>query len=170
MIASSHEVLAVHHLGPSSHEEIVLWERDASNQGVIDPDELCIISHSELLRLVRVYRLDPRSADVSTPALARRKGPVGGIPVVNSSTVRTPGFCGRWRAAPSVTARVLQSGISDMRILVSAQPSSSAPANQAELTLRLKWATDSADGDEEATTLVRAKLRPDDRRSFTQQE
>src|SRR5262245_12721516 len=55
MIGQSIEVLAVHNRQSTPYTEIVLWRNDRQNPGVIDPDELVVISHSRLFRTVSVY-------------------------------------------------------------------------------------------------------------------
>jgi len=52
------EVLAVHDRGRTPYSEIVLWVDDRANPGIIDQDELAVISHSQLFRTVAVYSIN----------------------------------------------------------------------------------------------------------------
>jgi hypothetical protein len=63
LIGQSVEVLAVHTRDNTPYTEIVLWLRDDANPGVIDPDELVVVSHSRLFETVTKYALPTSITD-----------------------------------------------------------------------------------------------------------
>ena len=140
LIESCVEVFAVHQRGATPYSEVVLWTNDDSNPGEIDPGEIAVVSHSQLLNAVTVYSLQKGSA-------AARAG--GGFRL-NRETVIQPAFCDRWRALPAVQPRVIGSGISDMTL--TAEPD--GQERLSHLRLGLRWTPHSTDGASEASALI----------------
>jgi hypothetical protein len=103
IVGRSVGVLAVHDRGPTPYMEIVLWLTDAPGgvDGRPDDRELAVISHSEVLQTITIYRL---AADEETTA------------GTTLDSQRGPEFCDRWRAHPNVMPLVLARGVSDMRV------------------------------------------------------
>ncbi len=76
-----------------------------------------------------------------------------------------PAFCNRWRARPDVVPLVLARGVSDMRVerVGSVQDEWVAWGKWGglqRLRLSLTWASDSADGPDEASVLVNTVMFP----------
>jgi hypothetical protein len=140
LVSDCTEILAVHQRGPTPYAEIVLWVNDIANPGVIDPQEIAVISHSQPLHAVTIYSLpgtdfwaavsdanqysgSNRSEkrllieaenSVSMPRPANQKVSIGPI---SRQVLTQPAFCDRWRALSAVVPRTIAAGISDMRIV-----------------------------------------------------
>ena len=67
-------------------------------------------------------------------------------------TLAGAAFCDRWRADPRVGSVVLIAGVSDMWV----EPLEPPQEGSQRLRIELTWASDSADGDDEASVLVDA--------------
>ncbi|MCH8343783.1 MAG: hypothetical protein IH983_07335 [Planctomycetes bacterium] len=121
---------------------MVLWLQDDDSEGIqgqADESELAVLSHSLVLRTITIYRL----ADGEEAAAGRRWDP------------RQPAgaaFCDRFRADPRVGSMVLIAGVSDMRV----EPLQPPQEGSQRLRIELTWASDSADGADEASVLVDA--------------
>lgn len=165
------EVLAITNHSPESAASIVVWMNDSDNLGVIDPSEIAVISHSQLLRTVTVYTLDkhgsksaetasggsPQSPLTGLQSQVSGAQPSGSRPVrlsgpLDRIAVSAPVFCERWRATPSVQPRAIATGLSDMRVESTGEQESGSHV----LRLRLRWSPDSADGAGEAVALFRS--------------
>lgn len=150
LITQSVGILAIHGRGATPYEEIVLWLTDSDPEGAdgrADVPELAILSHSNVMQTITIYRLPqgPTALPVAQPA--------------------SPEFCSRWRADPGVEARVLGLGVSNMRV----EPVGDEQDQWGEsgrwgalqrLRLTLTWAADSADGADEASVVVDTVLFP----------
>jgi hypothetical protein len=150
LITGCVEVLAVHDRTASPYAEIVLWMDDHVNQGVIDADELAIVSHSSLLRAVTVYSMNGHQPNAAVATGNGDGFSRSAIPPLDRETVSQPAFCDRWRALAVVRPHVIAQGISDMR--VDRHPGSSGELSL--LRLSLTWAADSTDGASEVSTLL----------------
>ena len=161
LVGESLEVLAITNHSPASSASIVLWMNDTENPGVIDPREIAVISHSQLLRTITVYTLGktesrsdtaapssvrPVTQGSNAPSSVRLSGPLDRV------AVSAPVFCDRWRATPSVQPRTIASGLSDMRV----ESTGEQEKGLSVLRLRLRWSPDSAAGAGEATALFRS--------------
>lgn len=179
LIANCKEILALNNHQPNAQASIVLWVKDDENLGVIDPEEIAVISHSQLLRTVTAYSMEKRgtrseaasaeagssSKPATTSAIRAQtldRGVVTGTPrygrpaalrlggPLDRTAISAPVFCDRWRATPSVQPKTIGTGISDMRV----EPVSGEAADFSVLRLWLRWSADSADGAGEATALI----------------
>lgn len=110
LIGQSVEVLAVHDRSNTPYAEIVLWQNDDVNPGVIDIDELALISHSRLFKTITVYSAqrgttngelpmtDPshnnslraEGASTVTPHAAPRPGAAAGRGALGGTGLRLP--------------------------------------------------------------------------------
>ncbi len=142
LIGRSAGVLAIQQRGPTPYLEMVLWLQDDDSEGIqdqADESELAVLSHSQVLRTITIYRL----ADGEEAAAEGQWDP------------RQPAgaaFCDRWRADPRVGSMVLIAGVSDMRV----EPLEPPQEGSQRLRIELTWASDSADGADEASVLVDA--------------
>jgi hypothetical protein len=185
LIGQSVEVLAVHDHSNTPYAEIVLWQHDTNNPGVIDIDELAVISHSRLFKTMTVYTAQPESSaehvDHSTaqsadlkPQVAPRPGAAAGRNALRGEGLRLPmasvganmmldraavsdsGFCDRWRASPQVLPRVLGTELSDFMV----EPAGPSGEELSTLRLTLTWAADSSDEAQDMSVLVKLMSPP----------
>ncbi len=140
LVGRSVEVLAVWPRGDTPYLELVLWLEDRGRPGRLDQSELAVVSHSEVLQTIVLYRRSEDEAD----------GP-GGLARVEAQGA---GFCDRWRANPNVWPTVLATGVTDMRVEQTGRP---YEATQ-RLRITLTWSSDSSDGPDEASVLVDAAM------------
>lgn len=138
MVARSQAVLAVCQGGSRSHEELLLWMEDRESPGILEDSELALISHSRILQTITYHRLDPAHADSTALGEAWRD----------------PGFRQRWRTDPRIESTVLAAGISDLDLETIPLIQGDRPA----LRIRFTWASDTADGSDEASTLVEVNI------------
>jgi hypothetical protein len=153
LVSRSKEVLAVHQRGASPYLEIVLWLDDADNPGRIDPAEVAVITHSEILRTISYFAL-PDSGEEAEKAESNRGA--GGN--VATSDIRAQAFCSAWRSRPDVRQRVLGAGIIAMEV----QPLPRPEGGRSLMCISLTWASDLADGPDEASVLLDVLMRPDE--------
>ena len=146
LISRSREVLAVHPRGADPYLEIVLWLEDGENRGRVDPDEIAVITHSEVMRTITYFGLEEEGADAE-----------GGEHAVDASDIRRRAFCAAWRSRPDVPPRVLATGIATME--VQAVPRSAE--GRRLLRISLTWPADLADGPDEASVLLDVLMRPE---------
>ena len=144
LIGRSHMLLALHDRGATPYQETVLWLDDRVNPGVIDPEEVAVLSHSEVLWTIIYYGLEAPEEEACPEAEA-----------LEPARVREPAFCGHWRARAGVEPRVIATGISDLRI----EPPEKGPGGSSLLRISLTWASDSTDGPDEASVLVDVAMR-----------
>ncbi len=153
LIARSIGTIAIHPRGATPYEEIVLWLADGQAEGTAgraDEAELAVLSHSSVLHTITVYRLEDPEAERSRTVVVPRS---------------SPAFCERWRADPRVGSLVLGRGVSDMRVetVGDAQDQwelSGTWGGLQRLRLTLTWASDSADGADEASVLIDTVMFP----------
>lgn len=169
VIGDCEQVLAVRPHDPQSGAELLLWLHDRADRGVINTDELAIIRHNPLLATITMYvvadRLapdHPRSTpNTATPRAAAAADATASAPrsvaVITSADLASPGFSERWRAMPSVRARILASGLADMTI---ESLHDLGEQRLSLLRLHLTWSDDLADHPHEASTIIPAGRRP----------
>jgi hypothetical protein len=113
--------------------EIVLWLEDRRGPGVLDPDEVLVISHTPLLEMIRLYMLPPGTQ----------------VPAVTPADAERGGFCALWRADPRVEVRTFATGVAQMQFGL---------AEVGDLyELALIWSAESADGADAGSVLVDAR-------------
>jgi len=100
IIGGSASVLAIHQRGMSPYAEIVLWMRDADGSRRAEASELAVISHSRIMRTIKVYLIDDEAA---APRLAVHR-------------FDDPAFCAAWRSSRQVSSRVLVAGVSNLSL------------------------------------------------------
>lgn len=123
------------------HDALVLWESDTHDHGVINMDEVLVVSHSESLR---------------TLSASFAGSDAGGAELDPSDLVSARGLR-RFRTSTSSTSRVIATGVSD----VSVATSPGAPG-EAEVLLTLTWLSPEDDALAEAgasRTTLRVRLR-----------
>ncbi len=139
----SHRVLAVQQRGRVPLEEIALWVTDSENPGVIDPQEVAVISHSRNMQTLVFYELS--GLDNS-----QRKELQPHLDVLIDE--RTSLFA-LWRQHPASTARVIGRDLSDVVFeILPCEPARGAA--RSVLRIALTWAAESADGSDTASALV----------------
>lgn len=146
LIGRSVEVLAVRPRGATPYSELVLWLDDGERPGRLDPPELAVLSHSEVLQTIVLYQ--------------RFDGESEGLGVLDRAEAQSAGFCDRWRADPLVAPTVLATGVADMRLEQTGRP---YEATQ-RLRITLTWSPESSDGPDEASLLVDAAMYYDEER------
>jgi len=170
------EVIAVHDRGKTPYSEIVLWVEDRANPGVIDQDELAVISHSQLFRTVAVYGINscglkdtsaaPKSKQDHTQPTTQHLAGSGSVTGARRTTLSAinmndrqalsdSSFCDTWRGLSQVKPCVIATGVSDLRL----EPSSIADQQLSHLRISLTWSADSVDGAGEADALVNLSAR-----------
>jgi hypothetical protein len=163
LIEHSVEVLSIHHRGSTPYEEIVLWRDDSKNPGVIDPEEIALVSHSPLLGTMTVYTLvgtaeranalsasNTRSGNAGESRSAARA--IFSSPLTRDA-VAHPSFCDRWRAHSKVRPQVIATGLSDLRV----EALGPKDHELSLLRLWLRWDTKLSDGAEEISVLINAE-------------
>ena len=75
-----------------------------------------------------------------------------------ASDIRDPAFCAAWRSRADVRQRVLGTGIAAMDV----QRLSPQEGGRTLLSISLTWASDLADGPDEASVLLDVLVRPDE--------
>ena len=153
LISRSREVLAVHQRGAGPYLEIVLWLDDADNPGLVDPAEVAVITHSEVLRTISYFALP------GPDEKAEEAGPEEAVCWdAAASDIRDPAFCAAWRSRADVRQRVLGTGIAAMDV----QRLPPQEGGRTLLSISLTWASDLADGPDEASVLLDVLVRPDE--------
>ena len=155
LVSRSKEVVAVNQRGATPFLEFVLWLEDTEHLGVIDPHEIAVLTHSEVLQTITMHTFDPSAARrdargateaVETPtALAR-------------SDIRAPGFCAGFRDRPGVRRRLIGKRIAHL----DAESLVDAVAGRSMLRISLIWDQESADGEDEASALMDVHMRTDE--------
>jgi hypothetical protein len=83
LIGESADVLAIHTRESAPYTEVVLWRSDTANPGVIDADELTVVSHCRLFKTVTLYEavgIPPPGATVSDQPEAASRQPIAESP------------------------------------------------------------------------------------------
>ena len=137
LVRNSDRVLAVHQRGPTPYVELVLWMRDRKNPGVVDADEVGVLSHSRMMRSITFFGLtgDRRGA---------RATPSVDIGFTDSL------FCDAWRARSDVVPRVVATCVSDMHV----ETLEPRAATGSTLCISLTWTEDSSDAADEGSVFV----------------
>jgi hypothetical protein len=143
LVGRSTSVLAIHDRGPTPFSEIVLWLQDAANPGVVDAEEVGVLSHSLVLESIAFHGLVGRDLpdDDALRALQR----------LVEADVAAPAFCDAWRTSPGVGRHLVATGISDLQAAWL-----DAGGGEPALQIFLTWTEDSADGADEASVLIDA--------------
>ncbi|MHC5114096.1 MAG: hypothetical protein ACYTGP_06680 [Planctomycetota bacterium] len=136
LLSRSRAVLDVHERGPTPYLEIVLWLQDAENLGHPDPEEIAVISHSEVLETIVYHALEP---DTDAPAT---------LPAVFDAD-----FCRTWRERDDVTRRLLATGVTGMQV----EPSG-RQGDRATLRISLTWGEPTSDGADDGSMLLDVAL------------
>ena len=142
LIGRSVGVLAIQQRGLTPYLEMVLWLQDDDSEGIqdqADESELAVLSHSQVLRTITIYRLAD-GEEAAAGGLWDARQPAGAA------------FCDRWRADSRVESIVLIAGVSDMWV----EPLEPPQEGSQRLRIELTWASDSADGADEVSVLVDA--------------
>ena len=145
LIARSHAVLAIHDRGCTPFFEIVLWVEDGANPGRLDPHELLVISHSEVLWTVCGYS--------SGPPEDARKG-AARSDELDLSELRDARFCARWRDRQNVNPSILATGVTALQLT----PLGPAEGGGHLVRIALTFTSDSTDGPEEVHSVVNVAL------------
>jgi hypothetical protein len=140
LIGRSCEVLAIHPRGTTPYLELVLWLEDAPETGTIDLGEVAVLSHSRVLQTMTFYVLDDDEA-AAAEGLRREEA-------------CKPAFCRAWRDRRDVVARVIATGLSDVRAERLAYPD----GRPGLLRIFFTWASQSSDGADEASILIDAAM------------
>lgn len=182
LIENGKDVLAVNSHSPTSQASVVVWMNDDVNPGVIDPQELAVISHNQLLRTITVYSLEStrHSAGESdgSPGAGMLQGltksanavrtPVNDTPAVTGTpthgrpaAVRLSGPLDRTAiSAPVFCDRWRATPSVEPRTIATGisdmrvEPMGPSQNEFSHLRLWLRWSADSADGPGEATALI----------------
>ncbi len=142
-----HAVIRVHQRMSSPFVEALLWMHDRENHGLVDPDEIGLLSHSEVSHTISFRTLRPHDRQ---PAKDARLLSWGGEMSWDPAQLEDPEFCTWWRRCDLVESRTIGRGISDLQLAwidaVNAGPSG--------LEIALTWSADSSDSSDQASTLV----------------
>lgn len=152
LVGQSHSVLAIKPRQDDRGAQLVLWLEDTHDLGQVDADELALIRHSPLFQTITLYTVSRHAVDLRPAEL----------------DPASPAFLDRWRSMSAVQARVIATGISDMRVeAISERPSALsdqrltsdrrpliAPPNLSHLRVHLTWSSDHADVADEATAVI----------------
>jgi hypothetical protein len=147
LISRSKEVLAIHQRGEGPYLELVLWLEDGENAGQIDPAEIGVISHSELLQTVSLYGL---AEGVDEEEEAAPDGVHASM-----SDIRAAAFCTAWRGRPDVARRLLARRVAAMEAEAARRSQNSSTL----LRISLTWAAEWADSPDEASVLLDVAMR-----------
>ncbi len=134
LMVKSTEVLAVNAPADTGLTEIVLWSKDEGSDGVIDPTEIVVLTHSSFLGTITAHEAtSPPGPD--DEGFSRLVAPIERVWANHES------FCASWRRRPDVTGRVVASEVDQMRLEVASEDSS-----RPGFYVRLTWAASVSDG------------------------
>ena len=158
LIRRSKQVLALHQRGATPYLELVLWLEDVENPGRIDPGEIAILSHSEVLQTVNFYALDEEAQQEGglDPTLRALVGGAPETPKLPTSDIAHPDFCNEWRTLPGIAQRVVATHVADML----AHTLGTSESGKTLLRIALTWTGDSSDPPDEAALLLDVVMRP----------
>ena len=151
LIASSRGVIAVRPRGATPYVDLLLWLEDEDVPGVLQLDELGLISHSEVMQAATFVTLGGELAAITDETwrlLPRGRRSAGAK--VTPEDILAPSFCSRWRSFEHGATRVIARGLSDMEFAWVTDGETDAP----RLRISLTWDVDSVDGPDKASTLV----------------
>lgn len=152
LVSRSKEVVVVNPRGATPFLELVLWLEDSEHIGVIDLQEIAVITHSEVLQTITMHTFDASAVPRD------RLHPSGGDETpetLERSDMLAPGFCAAFRDRPGVTRRLLARGIAQL----DAEPHVDSTAGRAKLRISFTWDEESADGGDEASALTDVHMR-----------
>ncbi len=163
LISRSKEVLAIHQRGATPYIEIVLWLEDGDNPGQMDPSEVAVLSHSEILQTISFHSLDVEESEESE---TEDSGGDGGWsdqpgaekthePMLPEIDIRRADFCPAWRETAQVGRRVILARVAEISIeqLTELDPTGSL------IRISLTWASESADSPDKASLLLDVSMR-----------
>ncbi len=156
LIGRSREIVAIHDRGASPYLELVVWLEDQDHSGEPDPDEIAIISHSEVMQTILCFgydEADDASDEPLPPGWTALNKP--GPPLPSMADIDRADFCAAWRDHPLVTRRVLAARIASLAVTEVSRSEDGA----ALLEISLTWASESADGPDMASVPVDVVLR-----------
>jgi hypothetical protein len=133
LIVGCTEVLAVNPPTESGLTELVIWQIDEQRDGVIDPGEVVVITHSAFLGTVSAHSVSS-SPDLLDPSYERLIAPIERVWATH------PTFCASWRKRPDVTGRTVASQVDQMRL----EPAS-GDGSTSGFYVRLTWASSASD-------------------------
>lgn len=123
MIAASHAIIDVR--DASAGAELVLWIDDKVDPGVVNENEILIISHAPLLQAAIALTRPPET---------------GGEHAVDSKALFSDTLSTTWRKRPDVSQSIVTTDVTAMRV-----ESIRRPDGNAALTVRLTFAPDNSD-------------------------
>jgi len=159
LVSRSRELLALHQRGPTPFLELVLWLEDVENPGRVDPPEVAVLAHSEILQTITFFELaesDQRDEPIDAELLALA-GAVPAESVLPAADVASPEFCVQWRRMSGVAPRVVATGVAGMHAEIAGESEN----GRTLLRIALTWAGDSSDSPDEASRLLDVVMRPD---------
>lgn len=139
VLGRSHRVLAWHAPTRVPVWDIALWTHDHENPGVMDADELAVISWSRSLQLLTYHTLPSLSSDEATAFMAME-------------FAGSRDDCRRLRHYEDAPTRQIARRLSD--ITLEPMEPTSADSARTPLRITLTWASDSVDGPDTAATIV----------------
>jgi hypothetical protein len=136
-------VLAVHERAASPYLDVVLWGEDVHEAGVVNEDEVIVLSHSELLQTLTLHYcdVDPQVADPALPLAEAQQADFGV----------------QWRLRGEVESKVIGTGISSMRFTPAfdGEQTAQTDAEESGYVLELTWAGEATDEVDQARAPVR---------------
>jgi hypothetical protein len=191
LMSQCQQVLAVNSTHQGRGCQIILWSDDLRDPGRINSDELAVVAHNPASHTVTVHTM-PRDAsrardnDLSSAGAIIPRADFASAALSRASAANpAPAHHGQatidhWLAHPSVTARVVSTGVQTMSLEPAHAPgdrwaglrhatepdspsaATSADVSSSELSLfrlRLTWTSDSSDGALSASALVESGRR-----------
>ena len=119
--------------------EVALWQRDVRDPGIVNSDEVVLLSFSRVLGGLVAYVEGTGAPVVEGVTIEGGAGPARGV-ALERGDVLGRGFGAWWRARPGIERHVIAGGLADMRV---------APRGEAggleTLSVELVWGRSSAD-------------------------
>lgn len=110
LLASCHDIVAVHEGTETGLTEVVVWHKDVDVDGLIDPSELVLLTHSSFLGQVSAAALEwqpsPDDRDYS-----RLTSPIA------VASAQSSAFPTDWRNRPDVSVSPISVGIDGFRLV-----------------------------------------------------
>jgi hypothetical protein len=128
MLEHSEGLIAIHG-GSSGSPRGVLWYADTNNDGLPGVTELVVLTHHGVAGTVVAYAADP-GAHSNTP--------------IDPGIVSSAGFAERWTFRDDMTARVVASGVTELRLERLAGGADDDGAGR--VVLGLQWAPNESEG------------------------
>ena len=152
LVSRCHAVIGVYPRTNSPFVEALLWLHDQENQGLVDPGEIGLLSHSEVSHTISFRTL--RSLEHKSEqhaALMSWSGEASWDPAL----ISTPDFCTWWRCSDLIESRTIGRGISDLQLAWIGHEQ----AERRGLEITLTWSDDSSDSSDQASTMVAVHRR-----------